>query len=262
MPPGALLRNLGNFGNHRLLTANSQYTKKIVAELGKTGKLVKQRVHPMSVLKALYVYSQGHGVRGKNTWTPEPEVVDALDAAFYNVFPVVEPTNKNIFLALDCSGSMASCFIDNMPGMSAKIAAAAMAAITVATEPNVTIMGFSSNMMDIPLTKGMKISDIMTEMGKIPFAFTDCSLPMVYARKHRLDIDGFIIYTDSETNRGGPPSESLRDYRSAMNDGAKLVVAATISSNKSIADPLDPRMLDIVGFDSGAPALINNFLRD
>ena len=42
---------------------------------------------------------------------------------------------------------------------------------------------------------------------------------------------------------------------------AKLVVVGLVSNGFSIADPDDAGMLDVVGFDTAAPALIADFLR-
>ena len=42
---------------------------------------------------------------------------------------------------------------------------------------------------------------------------------------------------------------------------AKLVVVGAVSNGFSIADPNDPGMLDVVGFDTSAPALIADFAR-
>ena len=68
----------------------------------------KARVHPIALLSALRTYAAGRGVRGKHTWTPVGQIVDALDAAFYTAFENVEPTGKRLLLALDVSGSMTS----------------------------------------------------------------------------------------------------------------------------------------------------------
>jgi 60 kDa SS-A/Ro ribonucleoprotein len=45
-------------------------------------------------------------VRGRHAWTPAPQVVDALDAAFYAALGNVEPTGRRFLLALGVSGSM------------------------------------------------------------------------------------------------------------------------------------------------------------
>lgn len=43
---------------------------------------------------------------------------------------------------------------------------------------------------------------------------TDCALPMIYAKQQSLDVDVFIVYTDSETWFGKiHPCEALKDYR-------------------------------------------------
>jgi 60 kDa SS-A/Ro ribonucleoprotein len=39
------------------------------------------------------------------------------------------------------------------------------------------------------------------------------------------------------------------------------VVVGLVSNGFSIADPADPGMLDVVGFDAAAPAVIADFLR-
>ena len=43
---------------------------------------------------------------------------------------------------------------------------------------------------------------------------TDCALPMLHAKKKKLEIDVFIVYTDNETWYGRVhPSAALRQYR-------------------------------------------------
>ena len=42
---------------------------------------------------------------------------------------------------------------------------------------------------------------------------------------------------------------------------AKLVVVGMTATQFSIADPADPGMLDVVGFDAAAPEIISQFVR-
>ena len=42
---------------------------------------------------------------------------------------------------------------------------------------------------------------------------------------------------------------------------ARLVVVGMVSNGFSIADPTDPGMLDVVGFDTATPQLISDFAR-
>ena len=93
------------------------------------------------------------------------------------------------------------------------------------------------------------------------FGATDCAQPMLYALKNKIAIDVFIVYTDNDTWIGDThPYEALKQYRREMNmPEAKLIVCAMTSSGFTIADPADPGMLDMVGFDTAAPDIIANF---
>lgn len=91
---------------------------------------------------------------------------------------------------------------------------------------------------------------------------TGRALPMLYARERGLAIDLFVIYTDSETWAGTiHPDQALRRYRESNGIAAKLVVVGMTSNGFTIADPNDAGMLDVVGFDSAAPAVIVSFAR-
>jgi hypothetical protein len=73
---------------------------------------------------------------------------------------------------------------------------------------------------------------------------------------------GVVILTDSETWAGDVhPSRALRDYRRASGIDARLVVVGMVANEFSIADPSDPGMLDVVGFDTATPQLIWDFAR-
>jgi 60 kDa SS-A/Ro ribonucleoprotein len=57
------------------------------------------------------------------------------------------------------------------------------------------------------------------------------------------------------------PAHAIHDYRRASGIDARLVVVGTVSNDFSIADPNDPGMLDVVGFDTAAPQLISDSAR-
>ena len=72
----------------------------------------------------------------------------------------------------------------------------------------------------------------------------------------------FVVYTDNETWAGAiHPVEALRRYRARTGIPAKLVVVGMTSTGFSIADPANGGMLDVVGFDAAAPAVVADFLR-
>ncbi|MCL2724878.1 MAG: TROVE domain-containing protein [Polyangiaceae bacterium] len=257
MPLTALIRNLGKMTAVGLLRPLAESTRKVATRLRSKPLLRSARVHPLSVLAALKVYAQGHGERGKLRWEPVREIYDALEDAFYAAFALVKPTNVRHLLALDVSGSMTCGEIAGMPGMNPRVASAAMAMATARTEPHHHFVGFSHEIVSLDISPRSTLEATIHAIERVPMGATDCALPMLYAKANKLPVDVFIVYTDNETWFGAVhPFQALRDYRDATGIPAKLVVVGLTATEFSIADPNDAGMLDVVGFDAAAPALI------
>jgi 60 kDa SS-A/Ro ribonucleoprotein len=262
MPMTAMIRNLATMTRVGLLTQHSAATTHVVNQLRDVTRLTKARIHPIAVLSALLTYKSGRGVRGSNSWQPVAKIVDALDAAFYASFAVVEPSNKRMLLALDVSGSMYGGTVGGVLGLTPRIASAAMALVTAATEREHSFVAFTDGISPLSISPRQRLDDVVNAVSCLPFGGTDCALPMLWAQKHRVDVDTFVIYTDSETWAGHVhPSQALRAYRNARGIPAKLVVVGMTSNGFSIADPDDAGMLDVVGFDSSTPPVIADFAR-
>jgi 60 kDa SS-A/Ro ribonucleoprotein len=212
------------------------------------------------VLQALAVYRSGHGVKGALKWEPVPTILDALDSAFYLAFQNVEPTGKRTLIGLDVSGSMCSPFMGS--SLTVAEASAAMAMVTMRTESNWHVLGFDHGMRDLGIMAKMSLGEVTQRTSNINGGGTDCALPMLYALQRGLKVDVFQIQTDNETWAGNVhPVAALQDYRNKTGINAKLVVIGFTSTNFSIADPADAGMLDCVGFDASAPAVIADFVR-
>ncbi len=262
MPMTAMIRNLGNMSKHGLLVPLSDAEKLVVARLTDAERLTKARVHPIAVLSAMRTYRSGRGFRGSGTWKAAPRVLDALDTAFELAFGAVQPANKRTMLALDVSGSMTLGSIAGVPNLTPREGAAAMAMVAARTEPEYTVTAFSHELVPVDIHAKMSIDSVVNTTSAIPMGGTDCALPMLYATEHGLDVDTFIIYTDSETWFGNVhPAQALREYRDARGIPAKLIVVGMVASRYTIADPNDAGMLDVVGFDTAAPNLMNAFSR-
>jgi 60 kDa SS-A/Ro ribonucleoprotein len=263
MPMTAMIRNLATMTRVGLLDATSDATAKVIAELGNATRLRAARVHPIAVLAALLTYRSGRGVRGGATWTPVTRVVDALDAAFYTAFSNVEPTGKQWLLALDVSGSMGGGMVAGVPGLTPRIASAAMALVTAATEAQHQFVSFQTTLTPLTISPRQRLDDVVRSVSGLPFGGTDCGLPMLWALEHKVPVDVFAIYTDSETWAGAVhPAEALRRYRAELGIPAKLIVVGMVSNGFSIADPEDAGMLDVVGFDTTTPQLLADFAMD
>lgn len=259
MPMSAMIRNLANMTRAGLLAPGARATKSIVEQLTDVARLKKARVHPIALLLAHATYASGHGMRGQHAWTPVPRIVDALDDAFYLAFGAVTPTEKRYLLGVDVSGSMSGWTVAGTP-LSACEAATALAMVTMATEEAVTPMAFSEKFRPLRLTPKMRLKDALKHTQDMNFGGTDCALPMQYALKEKLEVDVFVVYTDNETWAGQMhPSQALRSYRDQMGIPAKMVVVGLCSNGFTIADPKDPGMLDVVGFDLTVPQAMREF---
>jgi 60 kDa SS-A/Ro ribonucleoprotein len=259
MPLTALIRFLGKLTEIGILAPFSEEAKRVGERLTDSAALKKARVHPIAMLTALATYRQGHGDKGKLTWPPVAKVAEALDAGFYAAFDAVEPTGKNTMIALDVSSSMSvACF----GGLSAREISTAMAMVTVRTEPNHVVVAFSGGLTVLPITKTQRLDDITSATARLPFEYTDCSLPFLGALQNKMPVEAFACWTDNETNAGRMhPHEALKKYRKETGIPAKLAVAAVTSTGFTIADPSDAGMLDCVGFDSSVPSVLADFFR-
>jgi 60 kDa SS-A/Ro ribonucleoprotein len=280
MPMTALIRNLATMTRVGVVAPGSDGTARAVAQLRDADRIRRARVHPIAVLAALRTYAAGHGARGRGTWSPVRQIVDALDDAFYTSFGNVEPAGTRLLLALDVSGSMMGGWVAGVPGLTPRDASAALALVTAATEKQYEIVGFfagdggyrkrgrqvwggyTDGLTPLAISPRQRLSDAIREVSDLPFGGTDTALPMLYALAMEREVDTFVVYTDSETWAGDiHPTQALRDYRRASGIDARLVVVGMVSNGFSIADPADPGMLDVVGFDTATPQLISDFAR-
>ena len=274
MPMTAMIRNLATMTRVGLLTSMSEATRTVLARLGDGERLRKARIHPVAVLAALMTYRAGRGARGNHTWQPIGRLVDALDSAFYKSFDAVEATGRRTLLGLDVSGSMACGQIAGVPGLTPRVASAAMALITANVEDNYGFVAFTGgnwssktpsvrkSLRELDITPRMRLDDVLRRVERLPFGATDCALPMLWALEKKLVVETFVIYTDSETWVGHiHPTQALQKYRREMGIAAKLIVVGMVSNGFTIADPQDQGMLDVVGFDTATPAVMSDFSR-
>jgi 60 kDa SS-A/Ro ribonucleoprotein len=162
-----------------------------------------------------------------------------------------------------------SSYVSGLP-VTCREASAALAMVTAATESQHRIIGFTAGsgrqlgagVTELDISPRRRLDDVCRYTSALPMGATDCALPMVWALKNRVEVDTFHIYTDNETWYGNiHPHQALARYRQKMGIHARLVVVAMTATGNSIADPADPRQLDISGFDSAVPTLLADFSR-
>lgn len=283
MPITAMVRNLANMTRYGTIAPNSEGERLVREALADEERLTKSRIHPFAVLTALKRYGQGGSPRetawnryygfGRPKQPSKPfdvnqRIMDALDGAFYASFGNVESSGKRFVIGIDVSGSMEQ-LAGRQPEKDEKDnriltcseVAAAFGMVTEYAEPYCATMGFDHGMIDLGISHRQRIDEVADRICGINGGGTDCSLPMQWALSHGVEADAFLVITDNETHHGAiHPSEALKEYRRKTGIPAKLIVAATASNGFSIADPADPGMLDVIGFDAAMPQAVSDFV--
>ncbi|XP_070602435.1 RNA-binding protein RO60 isoform X2 [Erythrolamprus reginae] len=261
MPVTAILKNLGKMTANFVLEPGSSEVAMVCEKLKDEKLLKKAQIHPFHILVALENYKGERGYRGKLRWQPEKDILEALNTSFYKSFKALEPMGKRILVAVDVSDSMLQKVFGSV--LNASTIAAIMCMVVTRTEKDSHIVAFSHDIVPCPVTEDMTLPQVLQKMSKIPRSSTNCSSPLLWAQKTSVAVDVFIIFMESETFAGDiHPATALRQYREKMGIPAKLIVCGMTSSGFTVADPDDRGMLDICGFDTGTPIVIQNFILD
>jgi len=279
MPVTATIRNLGKMSSIGLLDPLSSNAKRIADRISDPEQLKQGRVHPFALLTAMLTYKQGRGTKGSLTWPISSSILDALDAGYYAAFGNIVPSGARTLLAFDVSGSMSNGSVAGVDVLTPRVASGCMGMVTARVEKQWHAVAFTNNgwktngrsmhgsdypacVSDLAISPRQRLDDVVKTMAALPMGGTDCALPMLYAIHRKIEVDTFVVYTDSETWHGDVhPHQALRQYRDKMGIAAKLAVVSMVANEFSIADPTDAGMLDLVGFDTAAPQVLADFSR-
>jgi 60 kDa SS-A/Ro ribonucleoprotein len=276
MPLHTMIRQLGRLTAGGLFDAPSS-VQMAVDRLRDVERIRKARVHPMAAYLAAMIYGSGHGLKGKGSWRPVPEIKDALMAAFLGSFRSLNASGRQIVVGVDCSGSMVQHDVLGIPGFSAQEAAFIMAWATARVEPRARVVAFGEQAEEIELRDVQTLDELRRRARMVRIRHnrgTDCSLPILYAleRPNWGEVDAFVIYTDEETWYSPTihPIEALWQYRARWERRTRLVSAALVANHYSLVNTAPDRgesvqddagVLAVTGFDSAAPAIIADFVR-
>lgn len=175
MPITALIRNLGKMTAIGVIAADNDTQARVCQRLLDADTLTRGRIHPYSLLLALWQYEKGGGLKSTKTWNPVESVSRALAQSFdmcvgimnddweiVNVDEGVPPgSDRKILQAVDVSGSMAWTPVCGSEALSARVAAGALAYITAkrCPEDSVKTVCFGTEVIDIPALQEMTSLD-------------------------------------------------------------------------------------------------------
>lgn len=261
----ALLRNVKRFARIGAFD-DMMFAGDVAKQLSNADAIRKGRVHPVSYLNALFIYTKGEFARGgwssarSKNWNVNAKIGGALEAGFYNAFESVESANKRTMVSIDVSSSMTWNAPGGLVGLNCFEAAAAMAMVIVRSEPYSVVNGFSRTLKDPGISDSDSLETVMNKLGSISMGGTDCAQPMLFAAQNNIEVDTFTVWTDNETWFGAvKPFQALRQYRQKTGIDAKLVVVGLEGNEFTIADPQDNGMLDVVGLDASAIKVMTEF---
>jgi len=271
MPMEAMMRNLATMTREGVVKPMGDTTQFIAERLRNAELIKKARLHPIKILAALTTYQSGKSVRGDATWTPVQAIVDALNEAFYLSFGNVEPTGKRILLAVDTSYSMHGTKVNGIPNLKAHTAAGAMALVIANSEwgtksglqiPQYHIIGVDTSVQELSISPKQRLDDVVRTLESQGGGGTNLALPMEYALQKKLEVDAFVIATDSESWQGRKqPIQALDAYRRQVKKDARIVNVQMTATHVTNNAPDDLLSLECAGFDTAAPELISGFIR-
>jgi len=277
MPLEGVLRHLSHLSEVGVLTPGSESAWWIENRLRDAEVLRGSGLHPMAFLLASRTYQKSTTTAPGRSWTPVPSVIDALNDAFYATFPHVRRVGRPMLLALDVSESTRTSTVPGS-GLTVREAAAALALISMSTEPSCVAAALAAPETDareshrtavsgltlLDLHPGMQLAEVLDRLDGLPKGQPDGSSPIEWARRHRVPVEAFVTFTDGDVwaNPGGGPAVALKRYRAELGIDAKSVVVGMSGAAFELADPVDDTMLDVHGFDASTADVIAGFLRE
>lgn len=299
MPATALMRNLSRMTRLKLFGGGEEAVmlRGLVKDAFTEERIQRARLHPLNIYMAMKAYTSGRS-KGGQTWTADKRIVQILEEAFYNSFKYSAPSGKRIYVGLDVSGSMccpvhgeqraspgytwmrrgSNSQMDPKAGIapgdsvSAYEAEVILTKALVASEGNCKVKVFDTDFADLTsvFQADHTLPNTMKEVVRKGrnFGATNLSLPIQDALADERSLrgnpyDAFVIFTDNEVNvHGVHPQKLIEEYRRKSGKNTRFIVVGMKANRISIADPADPYMLDIGGFDSSLPKLISEFIND
>ncbi len=272
MKATALIRNLSKLTSYGAIQddPSCKYLKMVCDKLEDVGYIKAGKVHPMNLTISILAYEKGRSDLGSLTWMPIKRVIKALDVALDNSYANANKLNVRIEFALDVSPSMTD---SHWKGIPASMLGSVLMTWLNKREDFLNTYVFAGGTGSFSRNTSYKktsfsngnFRDTWREIVNLRNSWggTDCSLPIRDALTNKRVVDLFIIYTDNETNssHSGHADQILAEYRRKVNSNAKMIVIGATATNCSIANPNDPGMMDVAGFDSSIAQIMESFVK-
>jgi 60 kDa SS-A/Ro ribonucleoprotein len=235
----------------------------IAQRLSNKEEVIRARQFPYQLLMA-------HVAASSSTDMPQ-KIKSALHLAMEHATRSVPAYTGNVYIAVDCSGSMSSPVTGYRDGATTAVSystvAALFAACVLRNSPDARIMTFADRATFVPVDSD---DTVITTARMLASAGggTDCSSPLRLLNEEKRDVDLFVLISDGESWLDSPfYYHSRRGTTGTVSEWAKLKkrcpgakqVRINISPNATDQLPKRPDTLRIGGFSDAVFTAMANF---
>ena len=269
-PMTALLRNLASLTSIGLFQ-DKELLDLVVKHLTDKDAVQKSRIHPVNVIIAWFVYRKGHGFKGKLSWTPQKEIVDALEQMAFLAFANAPPTTKRYGVFIDGSGSMTA--ETTFQGLSNADIAALLSLVIARSgqgalpplpmrpqaqlqehlfyvfsakghrrcqTPSLSNGGAwgspptdNSGLYDVghQIHANSTFQEVLDAVQLSNWGATDISNGIRYLEKSNKHVDAIVVITDNDINTGEKPLVALNSYRAKIGNPNVKLITLAVQLN-------------------------------
>lgn len=265
VPFEIMIENTTRMAKLKLLHGNSRTKQTFRSRCEDKSAIETSGIHPFPILAGKETYRNGtNDVKRKPTWIIDPEILSSLNTAMLTAMERnLKSTGQRYLITIDASDSMKAHLFNN-DHVQCRLAASLLTLCLAKAENKVVVKAFALELQDINIEPTTTIDDIAKILDNTPLGGCDCSRPIIYAKKSKIKVDMFVVFTDRETWRGKTtPFEALRQYRKMLKIPAKLIVVYlnpdNLTRTKRMTNTTDRGVMEIYGFSASMAQSMRSF---
>lgn len=255
--------NLNTFARHGVFKERG-LDEIIAKRLSNAAPIKRSRVFPYQLLAAYL--NAGADVPAR--------VTNALQAAMEIATENIPSVPGRVVICPDVSGSMQSPVTGHRPGSSSKVrcldVAALVAAAILRKNPNALVLPFMNDVVDVKLNPFDSIMTNAKKLSSLPAGGTNCSAPLKWLNKKRLQADFVFFVSDNESWLDSPHLGWCGGGKTAtMNEWQKLkqrspsarMVCLDLQPNTTSQAIERPDIMNIGGFSDQVFKIVARFAK-
>lgn len=214
-------------------------------QLGALGKSPQAHFAALAALGALRTHGGAH-----------PAIEAALLKLFHHRLQGLAPQTGTVVIALDPAASPVPEGLPGIPGVSPRMAFAAMALTAAAMASTAYVVAYGPSLEVIDLEPGERIDTLLRKLDAVTPGPCDGASPLAWALAHGVDADAFLVLAGSRPGAAsGAPERALAEYRERTGQRARWLGVSCGPHRLCGAPPIALDMLEARGFDATVPAL-------